>query len=144
MEMFYRTTNTASAVAIADIPVVEYEALYNDLKERMTESRYHVAHYFATECEAGLKFYMIILDDETGEVLITSFVPDYYAEGLASLTAVHQQFTPSSARFSSSTPCPSMATHGSSPCASRSTAAIRSQQWRATHSIPLRVRSFTR
>ena len=94
MEMFYRTTNTASAVAIADIPVVEYEALSNDLKERMTDSRYHVAHYFATECEAGLKFYMILLDDETGEVLITSFVPDYYAEGLASLTAVHQQFHP--------------------------------------------------
>ena len=94
MEMFYRTTNTASAVAIADIPVVEYEALYNDLKERMTESRYHVAHYFATEYESGLKFYMIILDDETGEVLITSFVPDYYTEGLASLTAVHQQFHP--------------------------------------------------
>ena len=94
MEMFYRTTNTASAVAIADIPVVEYEALYNDLKERMTDARYHVAHYFATEHEAGLKFYMILLDDEAGEVLITSFVPDYYAEGLASLTAVHQQFHP--------------------------------------------------
>ena len=44
MEMFYRTTNTASAVAIADIPVVEYEALYNDLKARMTDARYHVAH----------------------------------------------------------------------------------------------------
>ncbi len=94
MEMFYRTTNTASAVAIADIPVVEYEALYNDLKERMTDARYHVAHYFATEYESGLKFYMIILDDEMGEVLITSFIPDYYAEGLASLTAVHQQFHP--------------------------------------------------
>lgn len=92
--MFYTTNNTASAVAISDIPVVEYEALYNDLKERMHDARYHVAHYFATEVECGLKFYMILLDDQTGEVLITSFVPDYYAEGLASLTAVHQQFHP--------------------------------------------------
>ena len=94
MEMFYVTNNTATAVAIADIPVVDYVALYNDLKERMNDSRYHVGHYFATEVENGLKFYMILLDDQTGEVLITSFVPDYYAEGLASLTAVHQQFHP--------------------------------------------------
>ncbi|MBQ2142367.1 MAG: NADH dehydrogenase subunit, partial [Alistipes sp.] len=71
MEMFYRTNNTASAVAIADIPVVEYEALYNDLKERMADSRYHVAHYFATEVESGLRFYMILLDDKTGDVLVT-------------------------------------------------------------------------
>ena len=88
------TTNRESAVAIADIPVVEYVDLYNDLKERMAEHRYHVAHYFATEIEKGLKFYMIILDDESGEVLITSFIPDYYAEGLASLTALHPQFHP--------------------------------------------------
>ena len=94
MEMFYVTNNTASAVAIADIPVVDYVALYNDLKERMNDPRYHVGHYFATEVENGLRFYMILLDDQTGEVLITSFVPDYYAEGLASLTAVHQQFHP--------------------------------------------------
>lgn len=94
MEMFYVTNNTASAVAIADVPVVDYVALYNDLKERMNDPRYHVGHYFATEVENGLKFYMILLDDQTGEVLITSFVPDYYAEGLASLTAVHQQFHP--------------------------------------------------
>ena len=94
MEMFYVTNNTASAVAIADIPVVDYVALYNDLKERMNDPRYHVGHYFATEVENGLRFYMILLDDQTGEVLITSFIPDYYAEGLASLTAVHQQFHP--------------------------------------------------
>lgn len=94
MEMFYVTNNTASAVAIADVPVVDYVALYNDLKERMNDPRYHVGHYFATEVENGLKFYMILLNDQTGEVLITSFVPDYYAEGLASLTAVHQQFHP--------------------------------------------------
>lgn len=94
MEMFYVTNNTASAVAIADIPVVDYVALYNDLKERMNDPRYHVGHYFAAEVDNGLKFYMILLDDQTGEVLITSFIPDYYAEGLASLTAVHQQFHP--------------------------------------------------
>ena len=94
MKLYHITNNNAKAVAIADIPVVEYVALYNDLKERMTDSRYHVAHYFATEIERGLKFYLIILDDTTGEVLITSFIPDYYAEGLASLTALHPQFHP--------------------------------------------------
>ena len=94
MKLYYITNNTSSAVAISDIPVVEYVELYNDLKERMKDSRYHIGHYFATEIENGLKFYLILLDDMSGEVYITSFVPDYYAEGLASLTAVHQQFHP--------------------------------------------------
>lgn len=94
MKLYHITHNTASAVAIKDIPVVDYTELYNDLKERMTDGRYHVAHYFATEHEMGLKFYLIILDDESGEVLITSFVPDYYTRGLASLTALHTQFHP--------------------------------------------------
>ena len=94
MKLYHITNNTASAVAIADIPQVDYVELYNDLKERMADSNYHVAHYFATEIGEGLKFYMILLNDATAEVLITSFVPDYYAEGLASLTAIHPQFHP--------------------------------------------------
>ena len=94
MELYLRTKNTASAVAIAEIPVVEYATLYEDLRERMSDARYHVAHYFATEIENGLRFYMLLLDDAAGDLLITSFIPDYYAEGLASLTALHEQFHP--------------------------------------------------
>lgn len=81
-------------MAISDIPVVEYSDLYNDLKVRMEDREYHVGHYFATEIENGLRFYLILLHDATGEALITSFIPDYYNEGLASLTALHPQFHP--------------------------------------------------
>ena len=63
MKLYYTTHNNASAVKLSDIPVVDYTELYNDLAERMNDSRYHVAHYFATEHEMGLKFYLIILDD---------------------------------------------------------------------------------
>ena len=95
MELYLKTNNTASAVALADIPQVDYEALYADLAERMNDSRYHVAHYFATEVEAGLRFYLLLLDDSTAEVLITSFQPDYYSEeGLSLLTALHPAFHP--------------------------------------------------
>ena len=94
MKLYYITHNNASAVKLSDIPVVDYTELYNDLAERMNDSRYHVAHYFATEHEMGLKFYLIILDDLSGEVLISSFIPDYYTRGLASLTAIHPQFHP--------------------------------------------------
>ena len=94
MKLYYITHNNASAVKLSDIPVVDYTELYNDLAERMNDSRYHVAHYFATEHEMGLKFYIIILDDLSGEVLISSFIPDYYTRGLASLTAIHPQFHP--------------------------------------------------
>lgn len=94
MKLYHTTTNTASSVPLVDIPVVDYSELYADLKERMTDARYHVAHYFASEYADGLKFYLLLLDDQTSEVLITSFVPDYYAEGLASLSALHAQFHP--------------------------------------------------
>ena len=94
MKLYYITHNNASAVKLSDIPVVDDTELYNDLAERMNDSRYHVAHYFATEHEMGLKFYLILLDDESGEVLISSFIPDYYTRGLASLTALHAQFHP--------------------------------------------------
>ena len=94
MKLYYITHNNASAVKLSDIPVVDYTELYNDLAERMNDSRYHVAHYFATEHEMGLKFYLIILDDLSGEVLISSFIPDYYTRGLASLTALHAEFHP--------------------------------------------------
>ena len=49
MKLYYITNNTSSAIAISDIPVVEYVDLYNDLKERMKDVRYHIGHYFATE-----------------------------------------------------------------------------------------------
>ena len=55
MKLYHVTNNNASAVAITDIPVVEYVELYNDLKERMADSRYHVAHYFATEIERQVR-----------------------------------------------------------------------------------------
>ena len=60
MELYLRTNNQASAIAIADIPVVNYIELYNDLKERMGAEQYHVAHYFATEIENGLRFYLLL------------------------------------------------------------------------------------
>ena len=94
MKLYHVTNNSASHIALSDIPVVEYVELYNDLKERMSQRRYHIGHYFATEIENGLKFFLILLDDTTSEVLVTSFVPDYYSEGLASLTALHPAFHP--------------------------------------------------
>ena len=64
MKLYHITDNRATAVAIKDIPVVEYVDLYNDLKERMCDVRYHVGHYFAVEIENGLKFYLLLLDEQ--------------------------------------------------------------------------------
>ena len=96
--MIYRiTNNTAPAVALDDIPVVSYAAFYDDLAARLRDERYHVAHYFALpdEAETHLRFFCLLLDDATAEVLLTSFVMDYYAEcPLPSLTALHPQLHP--------------------------------------------------
>ena len=60
MNLYLKTNNIASAVKIADIPTVEYLDLYKDLVERMQDKRYHIAHYFATEVEKGLKFFILL------------------------------------------------------------------------------------
>ena len=55
---YYITDNLAGSVSLKDIPEVEYAALYNDLKERLKQDSYHVAHYFATPDGNRLRFYI--------------------------------------------------------------------------------------
>ena len=94
--IYHITNNTAAAVPIKEIPVVDYMELYADLSERMKQERYHVAHYFAAPvAEGGLRFYLLLLDDRESTVMLSSFMLDYYSEeGLASLTAFHPAFHP--------------------------------------------------
>lgn len=87
---YYITDNLAGSVSLKDIPEVEYAALYNDLKERLKQDSYHVAHYFATPDGNRLRFYILLLDDATHKVMVASFLMEYYDEvALPSLTALH-------------------------------------------------------
>ena len=93
--IYHITDNMAEAIALKDIPEVDYAALYNDLKERLQDERYHVAHYFATPDGTRLKFYMILLDDHEHKVMLSSFAMDYYEDvALPSLTALHPALHP--------------------------------------------------
>lgn len=92
---YYITDNQNAAMPLAEIPEVEYAALYEDLKERLADSRYHVAHYFARTEENRLKFYLILLDDEEHKIMVSSFAMEYYDDiALPSLTALHPQLHP--------------------------------------------------
>ena len=87
---YYITDNLAGSVSLKDIPEVEYAALYNDLKERLKQDSYHVAHYFATPDGNRLRFYILLLDDATHKVMVASFSMEYYEDvALPSLTALH-------------------------------------------------------
>ncbi len=87
--------NTSRAVALNDIPTVDYAALYDDLRERLKQERYHVAHYFALPDNDRLRFFVILLDDEQHRIMLASFVMDYYDEtALPSLTALHPAMHP--------------------------------------------------
>lgn len=87
---YYITDNLAGSISLKDIPEVEYAALYNDLKERLKQDNYHVAHYFATPDGNRLRFYMLLLDDAMHSVMVTSFSMEYYDDvALPSLTALH-------------------------------------------------------
>ena len=92
---YYVTDNCAAAVELKVIPVVEYSALYEDLKERLAQEQYHVAHYFARPEQSQLKFYLILLDDAEHKIMISSFAMEYYDDiALPSLTALHPQMHP--------------------------------------------------
>ena len=136
---YYTTDNCAAAVALKDIPEVEYAAMYEDLKERLKQSQYHVAHYFARTEEDRLKFYIILLDDEQHKIMISSFAMEYYDDiALPSRHYIHR-CTPSSVRLQSYTTWSLTPCHGTSPCASHITAETATQQWTTIHSTLSRV-----
>ena len=92
---YYITDNTGASVALNDIPEVSYAALYEDLRIKLSEARYHVAHYFALPSGGSMRFFLLLLDDAEHRVLITSHTTDYYDEtALPSLTALHPQMHP--------------------------------------------------
>ncbi|MBP3290359.1 MAG: NADH-quinone oxidoreductase subunit C [Alistipes sp.] len=87
---YHITDNLAGAIALKDIPEVEYAALYEDLKERLTLDRFHVAHYFAVPDNNQLRFYIIVLDDAEHKIMTASFSMEYYDDvALPSLSALH-------------------------------------------------------
>ncbi len=92
---WYLTDNRAAAVRLEDIPEAGYADFYDDLNAKLGEERYHVAHYFALPAENRLRFYCLLLDDETGQVLLASHALEYYEEtALPSLTALHPALHP--------------------------------------------------
>lgn len=87
---YHISDNLSAAVALKDIPEVEYAALYDDLKDRLKQEQYHVAHYFALPDKNCLRFYIVVLDDAEHKILTASFVMDYYDDiALPSLSALH-------------------------------------------------------
>ena len=95
MMKYLTTDNTSGAVRLEDIPEVAYETFYDDLAAKLAEPRYHVAHYFALPDEGRMRFYCLLLDDQTGQLLVTSHTMEYYDDtALPSLTALHAQMHP--------------------------------------------------
>ncbi len=95
MMKYLITDNTAAAVALDDIPEVSYAEFHADLAQKLSDSRYHTAHYFALPEGGRMRFYCLLLDDTTSEVLLTSHVMEYYDDcALPSLTALHPQMHP--------------------------------------------------
>ena len=95
MMKYLTTDNTSGAVRLEDIPEVAYETFYDDLATKLADPRYHVAHYFALPDEGRMRFYCLLLDDQTGQLLVTSHSTEYYDDtALPSLTALHAQMHP--------------------------------------------------
>ena len=71
---YYVTDNTGASVALNDIPEVSYAAFYEDLRVKLSDARYHAAHYFALPSGDRMRFFLLLLDDAERRVLITSHI----------------------------------------------------------------------
>ena len=93
---YYITDNRAGSIPVKEIPTVGYAEFYEDLSQRLEDSRYHILHYFARmEREGVMRFYCLVADDTESKVLITSHVMEYYdSTELPSLTQRHPQMHP--------------------------------------------------
>ena len=68
---YYVTDNTGASVALNDIPEVSYAAFYEDLRVKLSDARYHAAHYFALPSGDRMRFFLLLLDDaEAGRGLV--------------------------------------------------------------------------
>jgi len=95
MMKYYITDNTAASVLLEEIPEVSYADFYADLSEKLADPRYHLAHYFALPQGDRMVFYCLLLDDNSSQVMITSYALNYYDDTeLPSLTALHPQVHP--------------------------------------------------
>ncbi len=93
---YYTTNNIAASVSLEKIPEVDYAEFYADLDEKLSKEHFHIGHYFALPVRGEwLKMICLLLDDSTGQVLITSYRIGYYdEEELPSLTARHPELHP--------------------------------------------------
>lgn len=93
---YYITNNRAASVLLKEIPEAGYAEFFADVDEKLRDEHFHLGHYFALpEDEERLRFYCLLLDDRTGEVLIASHAMEYYDESeLPSLTARHAEVHP--------------------------------------------------
>lgn len=87
---YYTTDNTSASIPLASIPEAAYADFYDDLTARLSDPRYHVAHYFALPSDDRMRFICILLDDADHRILIASHALGYYDDtALPSLTARH-------------------------------------------------------
>lgn len=93
---YYTTNNIAASVKLEEIPEVSYAEFYEELSQKLQEEHLHVAHYFALPVrDEYFKMICLLLDDQKGEVLITSYRIGYYdEEELPSLTALCAEMHP--------------------------------------------------
>lgn len=91
----YITDNRAASIPLSDIPECSYAEFYSGMAELLADTRRHIAHYFALPEQGRLRFFCILLDDTTSQVLVASHATEYYHEDpLPSLTALHAQVHP--------------------------------------------------
>ena len=93
---YYITDNHSGAVALSQIPLVDFAVLRDDLARRLADERHHIGHMFArTESDGRLRFYCLLLDDAASQVLIAAAEADYHGTSrLRSLTSLHPQMHP--------------------------------------------------
>lgn len=95
MDKWLTINNSERRVRLSDIPQLSYGEFYCGLCSLLAMENYHIGHYFGVPTPLGLQLYCLVLRDDTHEVLLSSYLYDYYCEQeLESVSAVREAVHP--------------------------------------------------
>lgn len=95
MDNWLTINNNERRVHLSDIPQLSYGEFYSGLCSLLAMENYHIGHYFGVPILQGLQLYCLVLRDDTHEILLSSYLYDYYCEQeLESVSAVREAAHP--------------------------------------------------
>ena len=91
-KLFSEIKNNSFPLGIKEIPVLKYDAFYDQVSDLMKDETKHCVAYYCVKTFSGLKFYCCIADDDNNSIRVFAHEQNNSKHALKSLTPVFSQF----------------------------------------------------